>query len=253
MLLKAYADDSGGNQPPVSVLAGWVATPQQWMSFAEDWEEVLRMSPRIQYFKYVEAMNFSGEFKGISEASRDEKLKLLIGVIEEHKLLGLASIIPHDVFHRHLGIKGSRALNVPYPILFVRLMARLQRHFLQLGGDLPKIDFVFDNQVDQEELALSGWHEFRRNASDEVRPMIGSPPAFLNDVEVKPLQAADLIAGRFRQMYSALLRNEPIPKPKWGKRGDELTVLTWTLNETIALYIKKRLFELLKSDGEETR
>ena len=41
--------------------------------------------------------DFSGEFHGISEESRDEKLKLLVGLIAEYKILGAASVIPHNL------------------------------------------------------------------------------------------------------------------------------------------------------------
>ena len=42
------------------------------------------MSPRIRYFKFKEAMNFDGEFHGLTEQSRNEKMILLMRVIEDH-------------------------------------------------------------------------------------------------------------------------------------------------------------------------
>jgi hypothetical protein len=241
LLLKVYADDSGSNSPPVSVLAGWIGSPEQWLAFGKDWDDILRMSPRIEYFKLTEAMNFNGQFAGISAAGRDEKLKLLVNVLIQHRLIGAAAIVPHEVFHRHFGRTGSSALKVPYPLLFVRLMARIQRHYLSLGGDVPKIDFIFDQQVEQEQEALIGWYDFRKNAPAEVQPVIGNPPYFLDDRDVVGLQAADLMAGWMRIQHAALFTGGPIPKAIWGDRGNEIEVLTWTLSDEVAQDIKVRL------------
>src|SRR5947209_278262 len=83
LMLKAYMDDShvGDRSSAVYVVAGWVAPIKTWLAFSEDWDEVLRMSPRVQYFKWQEAMAFNGEFYGITEERRNEKLRLLIDII----------------------------------------------------------------------------------------------------------------------------------------------------------------------------
>ncbi len=83
-MLRASFDDSAVGQGPVYVIAGWVAPAEKWVPFADDWHAVLDMRPRIEYFKFVEAINFSGEFLGISEEMRDEKLKLLLRIIEDY-------------------------------------------------------------------------------------------------------------------------------------------------------------------------
>jgi hypothetical protein len=103
LMLKAYIDDSHMRQPPFYVLGGWVASVKTWAAFSDAWRDILRMSPRIEYFKYDEAMGLSGEFHGISEAARDEKLRLLINLIEEHGLVGVASVIPHCIFYPMFG------------------------------------------------------------------------------------------------------------------------------------------------------
>ena len=69
LMLKAYLDDSSMGQAPVYVLAGWVASAKVWAPFADAWDKVLRMSPRIEYFKFDDAMTFDGPFRGMSEES----------------------------------------------------------------------------------------------------------------------------------------------------------------------------------------
>jgi hypothetical protein len=199
------------------------------------------MSPRVQYFKFTEAMNYGGEFLGISDERRNEKLLLLVNLIVEFNLVGIASIIPIDTFDRHFGNVETGASKTPYPLLFVNVMRRLHDHFLGAGGELPKIDFIFDRQVEEEDDALLGWYEFRRSAPEELRPMIGSPPSFLDDKDALPLQAADLIAGWFRVQCSILRSDKPMPVPPWGSRGNDLQVLTWTLDDAVAENIKREI------------
>lgn len=249
LLLKAYADDSGINQPPVSVLAGWVADIEKWILFSEEWNRILHMRPRVEYFKYIEAMHLRGQFEGLSEKSRDEKLCLLAALIAEFDLLGIAVVAPHAVFHKYFGNSKGGALRAPYPTLFVRFIARLQRHLIEIGGDLPKVEFCFDRQLDHEDKAVAGWNEFRTNAPPEMIPLFGAPPSFLDDKSVAPLQAADLHAGWARQMYSSIIEGRAAPEPKWGVRTDRVKVLTWIMTDEVAREMSHRLTSLGNNTG----
>jgi hypothetical protein len=53
-MLKAYFDDSHMNQPPVSVLAGWMLPATKWAEFSNEWKAGLDMKPAIGYFKWSE-------------------------------------------------------------------------------------------------------------------------------------------------------------------------------------------------------
>ena len=163
-MLKAFIDDSRMGQPPVYVLGGWVAPAKTWARFSDDWDDVLRMSPRIEYFKFAEAMNFNGEFNGMSLERRNEKMTLLLRVIEEHKLLGVASIIPHSIFQTYFGKHPRRDVRNPYfPSLF-GLVARIMMYHRALGIR-DRLELFFDYQpghADQMEAVRRGWEEFRR-------------------------------------------------------------------------------------------
>jgi hypothetical protein len=87
-MFAAYFDDSNMNAPPVSVLGGWVGRAKDWDAFTDSWAEALWMKPRLRYFKLAEAQNLKGEFGGWSEESRDERIRLLVKIIERHKFLG---------------------------------------------------------------------------------------------------------------------------------------------------------------------
>jgi hypothetical protein len=55
MALQAFIDDSGRGQHPAFVLAGWIASPEQWAEFSDEWKRVLHQSPRIEFFKMGQA------------------------------------------------------------------------------------------------------------------------------------------------------------------------------------------------------
>ena len=98
-MLKAYFDDSNVGGGTVAVLAGWIAPANTWPLFVEDWDRVLRMSPRIGYFKWKEWRGSSGEFAGISEPKKYEKLNLLIDVLAEYNPLQV-SCVSSNALHR---------------------------------------------------------------------------------------------------------------------------------------------------------
>jgi hypothetical protein len=51
MNLRAFIDDSGsGGDSPWYVLAGYVATTEEWNAFNESWTAALHELPRIDYF-----------------------------------------------------------------------------------------------------------------------------------------------------------------------------------------------------------
>jgi hypothetical protein len=130
---RAFIDDSKMGQPPVYVLGGWVAPTSVWPSFSETWIDILRMSPRIRYFKFAEAMNLVGEFFGISEEKRNEKLKLLVTAVADHQLLGISVSIPHDLFSKYFGRDSNPDIRNPYVFAFFALVSRLAEYSAETG------------------------------------------------------------------------------------------------------------------------
>ena len=55
VMLQAYIDDSGNGDPPVYVLAGFVASSDEWEIFTDEWQALLDAPPRLEYFKMKEA------------------------------------------------------------------------------------------------------------------------------------------------------------------------------------------------------
>ena len=233
-MLKAYIDDShmGDRSAPIYILGGWVAPVQTWLQFSNDWDAVLRMSPRIRYFKFDDAMGLDGEFRGMSESSRNEKMRLLVNVIAEHNLTGIASIIPRYIFEGLFGSKHDEGvLKNPYTMAFYGLISRLTRYCAAVGIQ-DKVEFVFDYQPGgQMEKVLQGWDEFLKSGAigSGAKFLTEHPPTFQSDKDIVALQAADLHAGWIYMLDSASFRNQPIPQPIWGDAGSKLVRHYWEL------------------------
>jgi hypothetical protein len=79
-MLQAFIDDSREPNPPIFVLAGYLAPVDRWAVFAKEWQEILNIPPRIPYFKMSEIRHLLG-------SKANERIRLLHDVIERHILL----------------------------------------------------------------------------------------------------------------------------------------------------------------------
>jgi hypothetical protein len=206
-----FFDDSGSEPTtPVFVLAGFLASAQDWADFNNHWQSALDLPPRLEYFKMVEAATlrpktqFSRD-RGWTEEKRDERVRKLTHVIREHVKLRISASIRHDHFakyYRSLPAIGRRlATDNPYPYLFSRLMAE-QLVFSHRKNLLHKHDIVMDEQTGMEAEIREQWPDFKRFTKEHGRPqygdLIGSQPYFFDDKQFLPLQAADLYAWHVR-------------------------------------------------------
>lgn len=214
-MLKAYVDDSSINQGPAYILAGVLADGATWASFSIEWDQALRMSPRVEYFKFEHANNFNGPFNGMSEISRNEKMRLLFNVIREHKIRLYCSFVRRDNFEELYRYVGLPETNNAFLLLYLGL-AEFMMQRAHADGLQPPIDFHFDNHPIHAEKINAAWRTLLRANPRRLRQFFRNPPNFHDDKEVLPLQAADFMAGVARQLIFARIAGNPVPRPVWG-------------------------------------
>jgi len=222
-MLSAYIDDSNMNMPPVCVLGGWIGPAKEWKGFSDDWAEALWMKPRLEYFKLSEAQNLTGQFNGWSDQSRDERLSLLVKIIEQYKFRGVTNAIPYDAYKEVFGQLPDKGIQNPYFISLFSTVALLAGYYQRQGCAEP-IDFIFDIQPGQVEIVTATWKRFIELAPPELRPLVGDYPLFRDDKITPPLQAADLAVGWSRQLADDHYYRRPGRPPPWGVELDVLVL-----------------------------
>jgi len=232
VMLRFYGDDSDVDQPPMHVLAGWVADSSVWKPFADEWRAVCEMRPRISYFKFNEAMGLNGEFNGFTKQSRDEKLALFVNLCAEYKLLPAYSLLPAAIYNSCFAkpIYGEKIDR--YFLLLYSLVSRVSEHLVSQGVR-ERVYFNFDVQPGKEEAIRRAWDLFlERLPNDEERTLVGNhPPWFHDDKLVTPLQAADLLAGWCRIRDTASIRGEKMHSYEWAKRFEKIEALAFAWSQ----------------------
>lgn len=201
---QAFIDDSrdrSGN----FVLAGHIASAEQWIQFTKDWEEMLLHAVRDKdgqfHFKMTEMA---------ATPERMARVQAFYRIIERHVLMSVSCRINVNelaraksrIFVHNLRIDWDY-FNNPYMVAFRGLMDMFHTHRKSVEKLIPmgeQVDFIFDEQSEKK-MIWDAWDEYIQERSDELRPLYGSAPRFENDKKFLPLQAADLWAWWIRRWH----------------------------------------------------
>jgi Protein of unknown function (DUF3800) len=214
LVLHAYIDDSGQTEPPVFVLAGYVARAERWAEFSDAWKAALAGPPVLDYFKMWQASTREEQFKGWSVEARDARLRLLAGIIRDHALLAVAVTAPHDDYKAVFMGAIDRFHDRPYSLLYHSIMFRLLHWQIAAGLDEP-VDFIFDEQMHDSDRVQAGFSDVLEATSPEVRRRFGARPVHRDEKKVVALQAADMLAWHVRRYNQASAEGEGFDTAAW--------------------------------------
>ena len=79
-----------------------------------------------------------------------------------------------------------------------------------------RIKFIFDDQIAEKRMVRAFWNVFMKDAPQFAKNRMLGEPAFENDIDFKPLQAADLLAWWIRRRY--LERNYGLPRKEFPRK-----------------------------------
>ena len=206
MVLQAgYFDDSGSDAGSRwYVLAGFLATVEQWKSVATKWDETLHREPNdLRYFKMAHAMALDGQFRrGWTAPLRDKLITELVDIVAEINPWRIECFVNRNLFNAFVkGILHTETFDDPYFILFYQIVLSVAVNAERIGWNRD-CDFIFDEQGKLGDIAKSKWNWVKENIDNisgfAVGPHLGSPPVFRNDITFRPLQAADMFAWLVR-------------------------------------------------------
>lgn len=214
-MLQIWFDDSGKGHGPVFVLAGYLATVEQWVGFADDWNALLHRKPRrLEYLKGYEAFGFNKQFLGWTPDDRDVRLMEFLRIVDTYSGKGLAIVIPHDIFARILKQTFQPFMN-PYMFAYA-LSFSVMLHYAHGNPAREPIELIFDEDVIKRRQAEKAYADmFRVYPPDFTDLLDRKEPRFENDKMFNPLQAADLLAYCVRVRYESeprfdLIRRSPV-------------------------------------------
>jgi hypothetical protein len=231
LVMQAYIDDC--TEPPAFVLAGFLARAGEFGAFTEKWSAALAKPPKLDYFKMREAFGRHGQFEGWSIENRDARLAELVAVIKEHVIVGIYAIVRQDNFNEVMASRIARPLDSPYWLMYHSIITLVFEWEIENGIN-EKIDIVFDEQMHQSDEVQAHFSAFYTLASPRVKELFGNRPVHRNDVEVKPLQAADMFAWHIHRRYCDRERGIEFDSPTM-RTLDSITHIdnTWTKEGSI--------------------
>jgi hypothetical protein len=93
LVMESYIDDSGSGDPPVFLLAGFVARAEEWAILSQRWSEAVHKRAGLEYFKMKEAQALNEQFDGWSARRRNALLSELANIVKDHVLVSVASVV----------------------------------------------------------------------------------------------------------------------------------------------------------------
>ncbi|HEX8844670.1 MAG TPA: hypothetical protein VF791_08510 [Pyrinomonadaceae bacterium] len=219
-----FIDDSGSSaEEPIMYVAGWVGQIPTWDAFADDWEMTLAApNPKpIDYFKHNEALALKGCFAGFTESEANTKARNLAEVVARHDVYGAVYFVGRGQLKRMIEKeavvirdKVHQYLSDPFYICIGSLVGHM------LGsqyGKYPdeKVDFIFDGQPGSSQATrfIAQYEVFREFAPEPIKRIMGTAIA-MDDKEVLPLQAADLLVGQVRTAGQLMIAGQRMAEPE---------------------------------------
>jgi hypothetical protein len=199
-MYQAFLGDSGRGSGPSYVIAGFLASVEGWLDFADRWQRVLDMPPRLPYFKMKQAMNRgaarnrNSPFYGWPQEHIYEAVEVFTELTSKLPMR-IRIRVPNNDWNRIYSGKIGPQTNIPFLLAHLSAMQETTRLLAQ-SGITEKINFIFDTALPHEQHWVKmAWHFWRqREWLPERKALFGDPPDFRDDKVVLPLQAADLYA-----------------------------------------------------------
>ncbi len=188
-MLRAFFDDSR-ERGVVLILAGFIATVEQWHGFSERWEQSLTMmSPRWKAFKMSRV--------DLEDTAQLERVEYHYRIIEEFTEGAFCVAMPMqpliNVFDEY--VVEAKFRN-PYYLAWHLVMSTFA-NFHRYNGWNKTLDVYFDKQTESK-MVLQAWEII---SEKEGLGPFNNPPMFRDDEDMLPLQAADLLAWWARKAW----------------------------------------------------
>lgn len=202
--VQAFVDESGGpGQGPVIVLVGVIGKSEEWAEFSDRWRAALARPPAIRSLHMREAAHFRGEFRGWSRQSRDERVRLLAGIVNDFQFTAIHCSADLSGFAETIAASASRPISEPYFLCFHSMIMAICYELLE-QGQKERFEIIFDENVVLGPRVKLWYPVIRSVMEPEDEAIMPVEPIFGSDEELLPLQVSDLLAWLIRRELSGL-------------------------------------------------
>ncbi len=188
------------------------ATIEKWERFNPLWRETLNREPRISYFKAREAGVARGQFSGWEKWAIDQRVSLLNDIACSSANYRVHVTLLRNDFDWFLAQMGGKVSDPygfdwkdPYWICFFGIALAIAIH-CRARGINDSCQYIFDEHGPLGPRAAVMWQLAKKSVATDISDFLGSPPIFLDDKKVLPLQAADLYAWHVRKVINGSLK-----------------------------------------------
>ncbi|NOR64227.1 MAG: DUF3800 domain-containing protein [Rhodobacteraceae bacterium] len=198
-MLQAFIDDSMQHDGDRRLyFAGYINTVENWLAFNEEWDAALSEGKSIEYFKMRDCHARRGEFIGWGKLDREIKRLRLAKVIRKFDPWSIHVSVSTRTMKKLYTDKIPHGFKDPYMMLFIAMTVQIANVQNARGDDGP-VDLIFDEQSQIERSVGALYRGFKDMQPDYLRRRMGGTPLFRNDMKVKPIQAADMLAWYIRR------------------------------------------------------
>jgi len=208
MVLQACIDDSQ-TDAEVLVLAGYVATAEEWATFSDEWKRQLAEPPIWHKFKMKKARR-----RMAISANDRRRVEAHYQIILDHVSLELCFALPLQPFYKIADeFKIPRLERNPYFLAWNAIISLYTGYAKKIGITEP-VEFIFDEQSENTKTKLA-WEYLYGLFPMRQRKYIQLMPRYESDTRWMPLQAADFIASCRREEFletgTVLSKRPPVP------------------------------------------
>jgi len=191
--LVAYFDDSGTHrESEFAVIAGYVASPAQWLSLAGPWQTILNRHG-LKWFHMTDCEAGQREYKSIQEPDRHALIFDLAKLIDHSVSTGFRSAMPKQVFDEEILVEARRnpemraRIKHAYALGYQHILHGVSLHCARTNATPRDVEIVF---AIQPKIGYAA-----RDSARKQFTRIGFPePSFKEMRDHPALQAADMLA-----------------------------------------------------------
>jgi hypothetical protein len=216
--LRFYGDESGAHGKGTYLIAGYLATSENWDHFKALWKRKLAEPRCVDYFK--RGANYHGDkpFDGWSETERQAKLDTMISVFDNFggAIVEISSTISWDDYKAVVVGEMATVFPNPYYFCFHGVVSSVVRWIQRAQSENPGVEagaeFVFDQQDEHEAKSLYHYATVYNQFPSLQPMMLGCD--FRDDKVTPGLQAADLIAWQIQRDIVRPSQDGDVPRPE---------------------------------------